>query len=156
MAEFDIRWARQEEWPEIMDMVWNTFLRFDGQDCTMEGKKSFGDFIADPALFDSFLAGKYQMLIALDEGKVVGAASLRNINHLSLLFVHEDYQLMGIGSSLLAVLCDYLKHEVGMDYLTVDASPYAVDFYKKMGFNQLREPAMYSGVRVTSMEKIIP
>lgn len=151
---FDIRWAKPEEWPEIMNMVWNTFLRFDCQDCTKEGRQSFYDFITDPNLFQSFEAGKYQVLVALDEEKVVGVASLRNINHLSLLFVDEDYQLMGIGRSLMEGLCNYLQNEVGERYISVTAAPYAVDFYKKLGFVQVKPLKNYSGIKVTAMEKV--
>ena len=151
---YELRWAKPEEWPAIMNMVWNTFIRFDGQDCTKEGRQSFYDFITDPNLFQAFVDGKYQVLVALDEGKIVGVGSLRNINHLSLLFVDEDYQLMGIGRSLMEGLCDYLKNEVGERYMSLAAAPYAVDFYKKLGFTQVKPLTNYSGVKVTAMEKI--
>ena len=150
-----IRWAKEEEWPAIMNMVWNTFLRFDGQDCTKEGRQSFYDFITDPNLFQAFAAGKYQVLVALDGDRVVGVGSLRNINHLSLLFVDEDYQLLGIGRSLMNGLCDYLRNEVGEKYMSLTAAPYAVDFYKKLGFKQVKPITNYSGVKVTAMEKIL-
>ena len=50
-------------------------------------------------------------------------------------------------------MCDYLKAEVGERYMSVKASPYAVNFYKKLGFHAIRPEEEYSGIRVTSMEK---
>ena len=151
---YEFRWAREEEWPEIMNMVWNTFIHFDGQDCTKEGRQSFYDFITDPNLFQSFSEGRYQVLVALDGDKIVGVGSLRNVNHLSLLFVDEDYQLMGIGRGLMEGLFHYLRDEVGERYISVTAAPYAVDFYKKLGFAQVKPLKNYSGVKVTAMEKV--
>ena len=154
--EFDIRWAKQDdqEWADIMNMIWNTFLHFDGQDCTKEGRQNFYEFLTDPSLHQSFEAGKYQVLVALDEGKVVGVASLRNINHLSLLFVDEEYQMMGIGRSLMKTLFDYLLLEIGAKSISVTATPYAVGFYKKLGFEQIAPEKDYSGVHMIAMEKV--
>ena len=56
---YELRWAKPEEWPAIMNMVWNTFIRFDGQDCTKEGRQSFYDFITDPNLFQAFVDGMH-------------------------------------------------------------------------------------------------
>ncbi len=149
-----IRWAKQEEWIPAMDMIWRTFLKYDGQDCTEEGIRNFYEFITDKDLYKAFLTGRYQMLVALDGDQVIGVGSLRNTNHLSLLFVEEHYHLQGIGRELMNGLCEYLKNEVGERYMSLTAAPYAVGFYKRLGFNQVRPEASYSGIRVTTMEKV--
>lgn len=151
---YDFRWARPEEWDETMEMVWKTFLKFDACDYTQEGIKNFRDFITDEALHQAFLNGKYRVLIALDGDRIIGAASLRNINHLSLLFVDEEYHLRGVGRALMERLCLYLRDGVGERYMSLKASPYAVDFYKKLGFQVIRPEENYDGIRVTSMEKV--
>jgi ribosomal protein S18 acetylase RimI-like enzyme len=50
-------------------------------------------------------------------------------------------------------LCDYLEHEEGEKFMSLKAAPYAVDFYKKLGFKIVKPEEDYSGIRVTSMEK---
>lgn len=151
---YSIRWARQDEWIETMNMIWKTFLKYEGNDYTEEGVRNFYEFITDIELYQAFLQGKYQLLLALDGQKIIGAGSLRNVNHLSLLFVDEQYHRQGVGSALMNCLCEYLRTEAGERYMSLKSAPYAVDFYKKMGFKQVRPEEHYSGIRVTSMEKI--
>lgn len=150
---FEIRWARESEWPQTMRMIWRTFLKYEGNDYTSEGIKNFFDFITDEGLYESFLKGEYQMMVALVSGEVIGAGTIRSRNHLSLLFVDERFHHMGVGSSILRQLCDYLKTEAGERRMSLQASPYAVDFYRKQGFRQVKPEMEYSGIRVTAMEK---
>lgn len=150
---YKIRWARVEEWEPMMKMVWRTFLRFEAKDYTDEGIHNFLDFITDEKLFHSFLRGDYQVMVATDDNRVVGMASVRNRNHLSLLFVDEPYHRQGIGRELLKRFCEYLEKEEGEPYMSVKAAPYAVKFYQKLGFRAVSPEEQVGGIRVTSMEK---
>lgn len=152
---YHVRWARENEWAPAMRMIWKTFLKFEGKDYTQEGIKNFFDFITDDDLYVAFLKGTYRMMVALDGEKVIGAGSIRNRNHLSLLFVDEDYHHMGVGSALLTGLCDYLKRDAGECYMSLKAAPYAVNFYRKQGFRTVKPEEEYSGIRVTAMEKVL-
>ena len=42
-----VRPAYREEWDDAMALAWRTFMRFEAQDYTQEGIKSFQDFITD-------------------------------------------------------------------------------------------------------------
>lgn len=151
---FEVRWAKEEEWGPAMRMIWRTFLRFEGRDYTQEGIRNFYDFITDDDLYVAFLKGEYQLMVALDGQKVIGAGSIRSRNHLSLLFVEEGYHRMGVGRAILTALCDYLKREAGEKYMSLKAAPYAVNFYRRLGFRAVRPEEEYSGIRVTEMEKV--
>ena len=151
---FEVRWARESEWTSAMQMIWRTFLEYDGKDYTEEGIRNFFQFITDDDLYVSFLNGKYQMMVALAEGEIIGAGSIRSRNHLSLLFVDGAYHRRGVGSAIMSRLCDYLQREAGERYISLKAAPYAVDFYRKLGFTTVRPEEEYSGIRVTSMVKI--
>lgn len=150
---YDIRWARAEEWEPAMKMIWRTFLKFEASDYSEEGIQNFLDFITDEKLYHAFLRGEYQMMVALDRDRIVGAASVRNRNHLSLLFVDEAYHRQGIGRELLDSFCRYLKNEEGEQYMSLNAAPYAVEFYRRIGFRQVCPEEVVGGIRVTSMEK---
>ncbi len=151
---YEIRWARQDEWEAAMKMIWRTFLTFEGKDYTEEGINNFLDFITDADLYSAFLRGEYQLMVALDGQEVIGAGSVRNGNHLSLLFVDEKYHRRGVGRAILTTLCDYLKNETGERYMSLTAAPYAVNFYRRLGFRVVRPEEQYSGIRVTAMEKV--
>ena len=61
-----------------------------------EGIRSFAEFVTDEALKKMFLIGEYLLFVALDGEKIVGLISLRNGNHIWLLFVDEEYHRRGI------------------------------------------------------------
>ncbi len=151
---YEIRWARAEDWAPAMKMIWKTFMKFEGDVYTQEGIQNFWDFISDDMLYRAFLKGNYQMMVAVDQDRIIGAGSVRNRNHLSLLFVDEEYHRRGIGAALLNRLCEYLKVEEGERYMSLKAAPYAVGFYRKVGFREVAPEEEYSGIRVTPMEKI--
>lgn len=151
---FEVRWAKEREWSPAMKMIWRTFLKYEGNDYTEEGIRKFFEFITDDDLYVSFLKGRYQLMVALAGEEIIGAGSIRSGNHLSLLFVEEQYHHMGVGSAILERLCDYLKTEAGQRCMSLQAAPYAVDFYRKQGFHAVRPEMEYSGIRVTAMEKV--
>lgn len=152
---YQIRWAREEEWSRIIVMVWKTFLKYEAADYTQEGIRNFREFITDEKLFHAFRAGNYQVLVALDERRVIGTATVRNRNHLSLLFVDEPYHHRGVGTELMERLCAYLCDEEGERSMSLKAAPYAVDFYKKLGFAPTGPEEQIAGIRVTPMEKLL-
>ncbi len=154
-GSYRVRWARENEWAPAMRMIWKTFLKFEGRDYTQEGIRNFFEFITDDDLYVAFLKGTYRMMVALDGERVIGAGSIRNKNFLSLLFVDENYHHLGIGSALLTGLCNYLKGEAGEHRMLLKAAPYAVDFYRKLGFRAVGPEEEYSGIRVTAMEKVL-
>jgi GNAT superfamily N-acetyltransferase len=148
----EIRFARQSEWEEAMALIWKTFLAFEAPVYLPEGVKSFEDFITDSTLRRMFEMGVYQMLVAVYEKSIVGAITLRDKTHISLLFVEEKYHFMGVGRALVAKLCRYLRNEAGERRVTVNAAPYSVEFYHRIGFRDMGPEALADGIRYTPME----
>ena len=120
-----------------MKLAWDTFVRFDAPDYSPEGIQNFRNFISDEMLRKMFVAGHYQLFVATDEGRYVGMLSLREKKHISLLFVDERYHRHGIASALIKFVCKYALTEEGVETLTVNSSPYAVDFYHSRGFRDV-------------------
>lgn len=147
----EIRFLNRDEWEEAMGLAWRTFLEFEGDVYPPEGVRSFEDFITDPALNRMFVMGAYQVMAAYHEGKVVGIISLRNDKHISLLFVDRNYHRRGIGRALILALAEYARKEMGQNMLTVNASPYGVKFYHRLGFKDLGSERQQDGIIYTPM-----
>lgn len=147
------RMAVEKDWEPAMKLAWETFLIFEAQEYGEEGIESFRDFISDQWLKNMFLKGEYQMMVALHEKKIIGFISVRNKSHISLLFVDKEYHKQGIGSRLIETMGEYLITEVGVDYMTVDSAPYALEFYHKLGFWDLAPQQTKQGIIYTSMKK---
>lgn len=152
---YQIRSAYRDEWDDAMVLAWKTFLRFEADVYSPEGVKHFRDFITDTTLHRMFIMGAYQMFVALDRDKIVGMITLRNSTHISLLFVDEKYHRRGIGRALMGYLTNYLLTEVGAAYVTVNASPYGVGFYHKLGFKDIRPEEERDGIIYTPMKFIL-
>ena len=174
---YEIRWAKEHEWDQAMKLIWETFLEFEANDYSPKGVADFKEFLFDGTLRKNFLKGEYQLAVAVlkdpawvhtvtmssenaDEDKsnepcekIIGAASLRNTNFLSLLFVDKNYHKKGIGAALLDMLCEYLKDEAGVQFIHLASSPYAVGLYLKQGFHATDSELQIAGIRVTPMEK---
>lgn len=150
---YTFRMAVEKDWEPAMKLAWETFLIFEAQEYGEEGIESFRDFISDQRLKNMFLKGEYQMMVALHEEKVIGFITVRNRSHISLLFVNKKYHRQGIGSILIEKMGEYLITEVGVDYMTVDSAPYALEFYHKLGFWDLAPQQKKNGIIYTSMKK---
>ncbi|MDE7275322.1 MAG: GNAT family N-acetyltransferase [Lachnospiraceae bacterium] len=152
---YPIRSAYRDEWDDAMALAWKTFMQFEADVYTAEGVRNFEDFITDTTLHRMFIMGVYQMFVALDRKQIVGMLTLRNTSHISLLFVDEKYHRRGIGRALIEYLQEYLLSETGISKITVNAAPYGVAFYHKLGFRDLRPEEEKDGIKYTPMEFVL-
>ena len=147
-----VRCAYHADWDGAMKLAWDTFARFNAPDYSQEGIENFRKFISDDMLRKMFVAGHYQLFVATEGDKYVGMLSLREKKHISLLFVDGDYHRCGVATALLNFVRQYALYEEGIEFLTVNASPYAVKFYLNKGFRPLSAETMADGIRFTPME----
>lgn len=149
MAE--IRQIQRAEFECAMEIAWKTFLEFEGDVYTKEGVKSFYEFIHDPLLEKMFLLGEYLIFGAFINGRMVGIAGIRNKSHLSLLFVEKEYHKIGVGSALVFSAFRHSREQYKEYQFSVNASPYAVEFYHKLGFQDTAGEITKDGVIYTPM-----
>ncbi len=170
--EIKILYGTERDWEDAMAMAWRTFSRFVAPLYSVEGCESFIDFISSQTLKRMFTLGRYRMFIAKDEKEIVGFISIREKNHISLLFVDPEYQGMGIGRALISCAEDYLyeRDTLPLDneedmisdilyergggcFMTVFAVPNAVGFYEKLGFRQCGDEENSDGMIYVPMVK---
>jgi len=147
-----IRPAVEDDYKEAMDLVWEVFSRFNAPEYSDEGIRNFRLFLEDGTLKKMFRTGDYRIFVFTVEDRIEGVISLRNQNHISLLFVNEKYQKKGVGSRLLRYLCRYCREWEEQEYITVNSSPYAVGFYHKFGFRDTDAVRFSDGISYTPMK----
>lgn len=151
MTKLHIRPARIDEWDTAMALAWKTFQKFEAADYSPEGVRNFEDFVTDQVLKRMFITGQYCLFCAFYDNHMVGMISVREQSHLSLLFVEERFHYNGVGRRLVEQVKRYLKDELGKSWMTVNASPYAVGFYHRLGFVDLRAAETKDGITYTPM-----
>lgn len=154
-ARIIIRQAYLNEWEDAMSLAWRVFKQFVAKDYTPEGVESFLDFISDSSLKRTFEAGECHLFAAYDNGHMAGMISLRNHTHISLLFIDAPYQKKGIGRQLIQYLESYVMLAQKGSFITVNSSPYAVDFYRRVGFMDTGGKQCSDGIWYIPMEKKI-
>ncbi|MEG0526074.1 MAG: GNAT family N-acetyltransferase [Longicatena sp.] len=125
------------------ELIWNTFLEYEGADYEQEGIQSFHAFLMDNEALETLkLYGAYE------EEQLLGVIATRdNGKHISLFFVEATYQQQGIGR----MLWEYVKQNSTCDEITVNSSPYAVSIYHKLGFIDTDKEQVHNGIRFTPM-----
>ena len=87
---------------------------------------------------------------------LIGVVALRTRQHISLLFVRDKFHRLGVARKLMNVAINAVVIEnPQVRAVTVNSSPYAVGFYKKLGFVPLGPEQRADGIRFTSMRLAI-
>ena len=128
MENIIIREALPEEWESAMELAFRVFLKFEAKEYGKKGTEAFAEFVTSENLKRLFLTGHYNVFVAISDGKIIGVASLRNTNHISLLFVDGNYHKQGIATRLMDYAETYLKATSFADHMTVNSAPYAIGF----------------------------
>ncbi len=153
MGEIVIKRAVDErEFDQAMELAFRVFLKFEAEEYGKEGTDNFAEFVTSPDVKKLFLTNHYLIYVALDGDEIVGVITLRSGNHISLLFVHEDYHNLGIGKSLVLRGAEYLVNNTDFETMTVHSSPYALGFYHRLGFEDTGAQAIDAGIIYTPME----
>ncbi|MGN0691101.1 MAG: GNAT family N-acetyltransferase [Oscillospiraceae bacterium] len=143
MESIDIKELDKENIPEALELVWKVFGEYEAPVYTEEGIKEFYSSIHD----DKYLS-QLRMYGAFDGAKLVGVIAVRGGGtHIALFFVDGKYHRRGIGKALFQTV---LKR-CAAERMTVNASPYAVPVYRRLGFSETDTEQTVCGLRFTPM-----
>ncbi|MBO6108042.1 MAG: GNAT family N-acetyltransferase [Eubacterium sp.] len=141
---------------EALDLVWEVFERFEADDYSEMGVKTFRHFIEYHSILDRVDQGNMKFWGCYLNNYLVGVIALREGQHISLLFVREKFHHLGVASMLVRVVeNDVRAMAPKIPAITVNSSPYAVGFYRAVGFKAVKEEQQSDGIRYTPMTKLI-
>ena len=127
-------------------------MEFVAPDCSPGGVEAFETFIELKSLQDKLSRSEIIFWGAYDcNGNLAGIIAGQSPGHIKYLFVEKRYHRQGIAQALLDVLRNHF-HILGCCTLTVNSSPYAVEVYKKLGFQDIGPEKTVNGIRFTPMK----
>jgi len=152
---YQIRTFKEEDLRHGLNLAWNVFLEFVASDYTYNGVESFKNFIDYDSMLELYKNQTMNFWGCFDGDEIIGVMATRNKNHIALLFVNKNYHKQAIAANLFTTLTTYLKDFASVKKITVNASPYAINFYLKLGFSRLSDEQIVDGMRFTPMEFFI-
>ncbi|MBP2649818.1 MAG: Histone acetyltransferase HPA2-related acetyltransferase [Firmicutes bacterium] len=142
-----------DEEVKIADFFWQVFAEFDCLGYGEVGVNEFKNFILPENIRGRCATGKFSMLCCKDDAELVGVISMRNNQHVSLLFVKKTYHKLGIASSLFKLARERCLMKIPhLRCITVNSSPYAIGFYEKIGFTVSRPEQHLYGISFIPMQ----
>ena len=144
---YKVKNLKSEQLTEALSLVWEVFCRFEAPEYLEEGVAEFRGFLDSAEEI-----GKLDFYGAFDKASdIVGVLAMRKPSHISLFFVKAEYHRQGIAMQLFEkMLSDYQRQGIGV--FTVNSSPYAVEVYRKLGFEPTDDECITNGIRYTPMK----
>jgi len=150
-----IKKVETKELENAFSLIWNTFSEFIAPDYTEEAVVNFRvNFIENEDFKECFKNGNQIMYGAYLKERLVGVISIKENKFVSCFFVDKEHHRNGIATMLFNHMVSKLKQK-HVDKITLNASPYAVPFYRAIGFKDLDEQQEYKGILYTPMEFIL-
>ena len=138
---------------EALDLVWEVFERYEAPEYEEMGIKTFRHFITYSNMVEKVNQGEMIFWGCYLHNYLVGVIALRTGQHISLLFVRGKFHRLGVGRRLVRVAVSAVQdRKPEIRAVTVNASPFAVEFYKRIGFMPLGTERAQDGIRFTSMK----
>lgn len=138
----------------VSEMVWDVFSEFEAPDYSEEGINTFRKFIDSQRLANEISNNRCKVYCCYDKDDLVGTLAFRDITHIALLFVKKSHHKRGIAKELLGrAIKDIKRNNPNVEMLTVNSSPYAVEIYRRLGFNPTDNMQEKDGILFMPMKK---
>lgn len=138
---------------EIIKLFYETVHYVNAKDYTDVQLSVWATGTEDIEQWNKSLSEHYT-IITIIENKIVGFGDVDINGYLDRLYVHKDYQKIGIAKAI----CDKLENAVHKNKITTFASITAKPFFKNRGYKVIREnKVIRNGIELSNflMEKYI-
>jgi len=135
-----------------MELVLRIFMEFEAPEYAEEGVAEFQAFIEPSTITSKMESGEFLLWGAFYQERVVGIIAIKPSLHISLMFVDKQYHRRGIARRLFDTVLNCRNVINGHDRVTVNSSPYAVNVYRRLGFQPTGTEQTINGLRFTPME----
>lgn len=136
---------------------------------TRKDARSVGKFIVKVELefikkIDKFILEQYTpkhildkwpgtyVLILEENKKIIGVGRAKPNGWITHVFIHKKYRNKGVGKRLMSRLEYWLKRKEIKEF-QLNSSPYAVNFYKTLGYESNGRKKIYYGLAIYPIKK---
>lgn len=139
-----VRRLNAAELTPALELAWQVFCQFEAPAYGPEGTAEFRAILDDEEQIR-----KLDFYGAFAGEELLGVLAMRPPRHVSLFFVRADCHRQGVGRSLF----DTMRRKYGRPDFTVNAAPYALEFYRHLGFAPTAPEQITRGIRYTPMQR---
>jgi len=130
---FKIRTARQSDAIELKDLFQNTVLTVNRQNYSQEEVEDWASCGNNISHIEEMINAHYFIVAINQKLQIIGFSSITPQGYLHNMFVHRDFQGMGVATVLLNEIERYAD-VMGIKRITSDVSLTARPFFEKRGF----------------------
>ena len=130
----EIREYKTNDCEEIAELFFNTVHFINTKDYTKEQLNVWATGKIDFDVWNQSFLNHYT-LVAIEKNMIIGFGDIDYTGYLDRLYVHKDYQGLGIATAL----CDRLEKQFEVEKITVHASITAKPFFEKRGYKVIKE-----------------
>lgn len=155
MDNIVIRKITADEVESAMALALEVFMEFEAPDYGPSGVETFKkDIVENPEYLENARQGLCPIYGAFDGDKIVSLMGMRSSKtHINLVFTKKAYHRQGIARAIFHYLLqEVLTENPTLEALTLNASPYGLPFYLKLGFTPVSEEQVINGIRFTPMK----
>ena len=129
-----LRIYAESDCPELAQLFYDTVHTVNGSDYDQEQLDAWATGEVDLENWNrSFLA--HHTVVAEQDGIIVGFGDMDETGYLDRLYVHKDYQRMGVATAI----CDELERNSTATEFITHASITARPFFEKRGYDVIKE-----------------
>jgi putative acetyltransferase len=153
LKKLTLRNGKLEDLAELQQLFVDTVKTICRKDYNTEQIKVWTSGIENIERWAKIFTSQY-VLIAEQENKIVGFATLENGNYIDLFYVHKDFQRKEIAKKLYKEIEAKAKLQ-RQTKLTSDVSKTAKPFFKHVGFEEIKEQKIIrKGVELINFKMI--
>lgn len=142
----EIREYKSSDCNKIADLFYNTVHFINAKDYTQKQLNVWATGNVDIYEWNKSFLNNYT-LVAEENNMIVGFGDINNQGYLDRLYVHKDYQNIGIATAL----CDRLEKQYPVEHIITHSSITAKPFFEKRGYEVIKKQFVKrNGIRLTN------
>jgi putative acetyltransferase len=132
-----LRRAKPEDVPEMQQLFKETIAAVCSREYTIDQIRAWLSGAENEERWNRLIDEQYCLVAQLDN-MIVGFGSLAGGSYLDFLYVHKDYQGLGLANGIVDMLLDEASR-AGVSRVTAHVSKTARGFFRHRGFAEVRE-----------------